>query len=77
MNRGDAMVFLRAVLIALFVSLSAAAMAADRPDKPSAWFCMQARAHRALFASDKAAEDAARALGATQATIDKAHRCKR
>jgi hypothetical protein len=53
------------------------ARAADRPEKPSAWFCMQARAHRAGFVSDKAAEDSARAQGASQADIDKAHRCKR
>lgn len=51
--------------------------AAPAPEQPSAWFCVQARAHRAAFASDKAAEDAARALGATSATIAKAHRCKR
>lgn len=53
------------------------AAAADRPEKPSTWFCMQARAHRASFASDKAAEDAARAQGASQADINKAHRCRR
>jgi hypothetical protein len=54
-----------------------AARAADQPEKPDAWFCIKARAHRAQFASDKAAEDSARAQGATAATIAKAHRCKR
>lgn len=44
---------------------------------PSDWFCMKAKAHRALFSSDKAAEDAAIALGASQATIAKAKRCRR
>jgi hypothetical protein len=32
-------------------------------DKPSTWFCMKARQHRAAFTTDRAAEDAARALG--------------
>lgn len=51
--------------------------AADRLEKPSAWFCIKARMHRAQFATDKAAEDSARSQGATQADIDLAHRCKR
>lgn len=54
-----------------------AAWAADRPDKPSAWFCMQARMHRAQFATDKAAEDSALAQGASRADIAKAQRCRR
>lgn len=54
-----------------------AGLAATAPEQPTAWFCVQARAHRAAFASDKAAEDSARAQGATAATIAKAHRCKR
>jgi hypothetical protein len=95
-TRDDAMVFLRAILIALaIVLLATASHAADPyacfgagrydamregrvcPEKPSDWFCMKAKAHRALFASDKAAEDAAIALGASQATIAKAKRCPR
>jgi hypothetical protein len=51
--------------------------AADRPDKPDAWFCIKARMHRAQFATDKAAEDSALAQGASRADIAKAHRCKR
>lgn len=64
-----------ALAVALLWPLSG--HAADGPEKPDAWFCLQAKAHRAMFASDKAAEDAARALGATAATIAKAHRCRR
>ena len=67
--------FAVAVAIALFWPLTG--NAADTPEKPAAWFCVQARAHRAGFASDKAAEESARAQGATAATIAKAHRCKR
>jgi hypothetical protein len=63
--------------IVLCILCKQVALAADQPEKPSAWFCYQARAHRALFASDKAAEDAARAQGATAAIIAKAHRCRR
>lgn len=63
--------------LSILLLLTVTASAADRPEQPSAWFCYQARAHRALFASDKAAEAAAVALGADNATIAKAHRCKR
>lgn len=66
-----------ALAIVLCVCCQQVAGAAERVEQPSTWFCVQARAHRAAFASDKAAEDAARALGATPATIAKAHRCKR
>jgi hypothetical protein len=51
--------------------------AADKPEKPDAWFCMQARMHRAQFRTDKAAEDSARAQGASQDTIERAKRCHR
>lgn len=51
--------------------------AADRPEKPDVWFCIKARAHRAVYPTDRAAEDAARALGASEATIAKAKRCSR
>lgn len=64
-----------ALLLALLWPLSG--HAADRPEKPDTWFCIKARAHRALFPTDRAAEDAARAQGASQATIDKAKRCSR
>lgn len=50
--------------------------AADKPEKPDVWFCLKARAHRALFPTDKAAEADARAQGATSATIAKAYRCR-
>lgn len=53
------------------------ALAADSPEKPDAWFCLMAKLHRAQFSTDKAAEDDARAQGASQATIAKAYRCKR
>jgi hypothetical protein len=55
--------------------LAGVASAAD--DKPSTWFCMKARQHRAAFTSDRAAEEAARAQGATNETIAKAKRCAR
>jgi hypothetical protein len=65
------------VLALLVLAWLTGAKAADRPEKPDAWFCIKAKAHRALFATDKAAEDAAIALGASQATIAKAKRCPR
>lgn len=79
MNRDDRKVFLQAGLIALFVILAAAAYAADspQPDKPSATFCWLARQARDVAGSEKAAEDAARAQGVSEATIAKAKRCSR
>lgn len=68
---------IRAAIVALALLWPLSGHAADKPEKPDAWFCIKARAHRALFSTDKDAEDSARAQGATQATIDKAHRCKR
>lgn len=62
------------VAVLLAASISTGAAAAERPD---AWFCMKARAHRSLYPTDKAAEAAARALGADDATIEKAKRCPR
>jgi hypothetical protein len=53
------------------------ARAADRPEKPDAWFCFKARAAVLATGSEKAAEDAARAQGASEATIAKAKRCPR
>lgn len=62
--------------LAILLLLTVPAMAAD-DDKPSFKFCAAAKAHRALFSTDKAAEDAARVLGASDATIAKAKRCRR
>ncbi len=77
MNRDDTNVLLRAVLIALLVIVAAAALAADKPEPPGKVFCYLARQLRSHFPSDRAAEEAARADGASQATIDKAKRCPR
>lgn len=60
--------------LAILLLLAGPVIAAD--DRPSAKFCLAAKAHRALFSTDRAAEDAARALGASDATIAKAKRCK-
>lgn len=60
--------------LAILLLLAGPVIAAD--DRPSVKFCMAAKAHRALFSTDRAAEDAARALGASDATIAKAKRCK-
>jgi hypothetical protein len=54
-----------------------AAHAADRPDKPSVWFCAAARAARDAAGSERAAEDAARAHGVSEATIQRAKRYSR
>lgn len=51
--------------------------AADKPEKPDAWFCIKARAAVLAAGSEKAAEDAARAQGASEVTIAKAKRCSR
>jgi hypothetical protein len=73
---GRAKTFLVAgILAAVIVCGSSLAYAAD--DKPSTWFCMKARQHRATFSSDRAAEDAARAQGATSETMAKGKRCSR
>jgi hypothetical protein len=63
-----------ALAVALLWPLSG--HAGDRPDKPSAWFCAAARAAVLTAGSEKAAEDAARAQGVSEATIAKARRCK-
>lgn len=64
--------------IALAVALlwPAGGHAADR-DKPSIALCAAARAAVLAVGSEKAAEDAARAQGASEATIAKAKRCPR
>jgi hypothetical protein len=64
-----------ALAVALLWPLSG--HAADRPEKPSAWFCIKAKAVLLAAGSEKAAEDAARAQGASEATIAKAKRCPR
>ena len=46
-------------------------------DKPSATFCWLARQARDVAGSERAAEDAARARGVSEATIAKAKRCSR
>lgn len=71
-----ATVLLVAVALIL-VGVGNAARAAGRPDIPDAWFCIKARAAVLAAGSEKAAEDAARAQGASEATIAKAKRCKR
>jgi hypothetical protein len=76
-NRDDAKTFLVAGILAALIVCGAAALASAADDKPSTWFCMKARQHRAAFTSDRAAEDAARAQGATNETIAKAKRCAR
>jgi hypothetical protein len=63
------------VLVALLMTGIIPAMAAD--EKPSTWFCMKARAHRAAFPTDRAAEDAARAQGISEETIARAKLCRR
>lgn len=65
------------LLAASSCSGRAAALAADRPEKPGAWFCIKARAAVLATGSEKAAEDAARAQGASEVTIAKAKRCPR
>lgn len=60
--------------LAILLLLTGPVMADD--DKPPVKFCMAAKAHRALFSTDRAAEDAARALGASETTIAKAKRCR-
>lgn len=65
------------ILLASSSSCSRPAQAADRPEKPSAWFCIKARAAVLAAGSEKAAEDAARAQGVPEATIAKAKRCSR
>lgn len=79
LNRDERKVFLHAILIALFVVFAATAYAADppKPDKPSATFCWFARQARDAAGSEKAAEDAARAQGVSEATIAKAKRYSR
>lgn len=68
---------MKRVVLALALLWPLSGHAADQSDKPSASFCAAAKAHRALFSTDRAAEDAARALGASEATIAKAKRCPR
>jgi hypothetical protein len=79
LSRDDRKAFLHAILIALFVVFAAAAYAAGppKPDKPSATFCLGARQARDVAGSEKAAEDAARARGISEATIARAKRCLR
>lgn len=64
-------------MIALVVVTVSAARAADRPEKPDAWFCIKAKAVLLAAGSEKAAEDVARARGASEATIARAKRCPR
>lgn len=66
---------MRSLVILLLLSLPATA--ADRPEKPSAAFCFAAKAAVLAAGSEKAAEDAARAQGLSEATIAKAKRCSR
>jgi hypothetical protein len=47
------------------------------PESPSGSFCWLARRARDAAGSEKAAEDAARAQGVSEATIAKAKRCPR
>jgi hypothetical protein len=47
------------------------------PDSPSGSFCWLARRARDVAGSEKAAEDAARTQGVSEATIAKAKRCPR
>lgn len=69
------------VMIALVVGLvivsASAARAADRPERPSPALCVVAKAAVLAAGSEKAAEDSARAKGASEATIAKAKRCSR
>lgn len=51
--------------------------AADKPEKPSAWFCAAAKAAVLAAGSERAAEDTAIAQGVSRATIAKAKRCPR
>lgn len=60
--------------LAILLLLTGPVMADD--DKPSIAFCLTAKAYRKAAGSDKAAEDAARAQGVSEATIAKAKRCK-
>jgi hypothetical protein len=76
------MYFIATVTIALLALIGVTCLvqhahAADRPEKPSEWFCIKARAAVLAAGSEKAAEDAARAHGASDATIAKAKSCPR
>lgn len=63
--------------LALFLALlwPLSGHAADQ--KPPGWFCAAAKAAVLAAGSEKAAEDAARSQGFSEATIAKARRCKR
>jgi hypothetical protein len=65
------------VLIFLAFAWLNGARAADRPESPSPAFCFAAKAAVLAAGSERAAEDAARAKGFSEATIAKAKRCKR
>lgn len=60
-----------------FGAIALPANAADRPEKPSGWFCAAAKAAVLAAGSEKAAEDAARAQGVPETTVAKAKRCSR
>lgn len=65
-----------ALMLALFCG-RAPAHAHRSAERPSAWFCVKARMLRSQYFTDKDAENAARAAGATDDTIRKAKLCRR
>ena len=66
----------RAWILSVLV-LMAVCSKADAADKPSATFCWLARQARDVAGSERAAEDAARSQGVSEAIIARAKRCSR
>lgn len=74
MNRDDAMVFLRAILIALFVVVAGAAAFADDPKLPPGVTCSDVRANVAQY-GEIAAYAWARLRGYSSKQISEAKKC--
>jgi hypothetical protein len=75
MNADDRLALIIFVVLAVGVCAAGFALADD--PEPSRAMCAQARLLRSGFASDRAAEAAARALGISEETIRRAKRCRR
>lgn len=67
---------MRIALTILLLLYPLSGHAGERLEKPSLAFCLAAKAVREAAGSDRAAEEVARARGATDATIAKAKRCR-